>query len=139
MIADLVNPERREEVYGLSYMIGNIGTMVGPPIGGFIASTNGYPILFVCAAVFAAVAACGLVSSIKESYTPEEASKISVAQFAGIFRDRVFVFFCMIGALTNLVYSQLYGMLSVYTQYVGFEPYIFGIFVSVNGAMVVAL
>jgi MFS family permease len=139
MVADLVNPERREEVYGLSYMIGNIGTMVGPPIGGFIASTNGYPVLFVYAAVFAAVAAGGLVLSIKESYTPGEAGRVSVAQFAGIFRDRVFVFFCLMGALTNFVYSQLYGLLSVYTQYVGFEPYIFGLFFSVNGAMVVAL
>ncbi len=53
MIADLVHPERREEVYGLSYMIGNIGTMIGPLIGGFIASTKGYPILFVYAALFA--------------------------------------------------------------------------------------
>jgi MFS family permease len=139
MVADLVNPERREEVYGLGYMIGNIGTMVGPPIGGFIASTNGYAVLFVYAAVFAAVAAGGLVLSIKESYTPGETSRVSVAQFAGIFRDRVFVLFCLMGALTNLVYSQLYGLLSVYTQYVGFEPYVFGLFFSVNGAMVVAL
>jgi len=139
MVADLVNPERREEVYGLSYMIGNIGTMVGPPIGGFIASTSGYPVLFVYACVFAAVAAGGLVLSIRESYIPREDSKVSVAQFAGIFRDRIFVFFCLMGALTNFVYSQLYGLLSVYTQYVGFEPYVFGLFFSLNGAMVVAL
>jgi MFS family permease len=139
MIADLVSAERREEVYGLSYMIGNVGTMVGPPIGGFIASTSGYPVLFVYAAIFAAVAAAGLVLSIRESYTPCEVSRVSVAQFAGIFRDKVFVFFCLMGALTNLVYSQLYGLLSVYTQYVGFEPYVFGVFFSVNGAMVVAL
>lgn len=139
MVADLISPERREEVYGLSYMIANIGTVVGPPIGGLIATTNGYPVLFVYAAVFAAVAAAGLVFSIKESYVPRPTTTVSVAQFAGIFRDRVFVFFCMMGALTNFVYSQLYGLLSVYTQYIGFEPYIFGVFFSVNGAMVVAL
>jgi MFS family permease len=43
------------------------------------------------------------------------------------------------GALTNLVYTQLYGLLSVYIQYIGFEPYIFGILFSLNGAMVVTL
>ena len=139
MVADLVSAEKREEVYGLSYMIGNVGTMIGPPIGGFIASTNGYPVLFVLAAVSAAVAAGGFVLLIEESYTPGAASKVSLAQFAGIFRDRIFIFFCILGALTNLVYSQLYGLLSIYTQYVGFEPYIFGVFFSVNGAMVVAL
>ncbi len=139
MFADLVTPQRREEVYGLSYMIGNIGTMIGPLIGGFIASTNGYPVLFVLAAVFAAVAAGGLVLSIKESYSPGEAGSWSVAQFARIFGDRIFIFFCLVGALTNLVYSQLYGLLSVYTQFIGFEPYVFGLFFSVNGAMVVVL
>jgi MFS family permease len=41
--------------------------------------------------------------------------------------------------MTNLVYSQLYGLLSVYTSYVGLPPYAFGILFSVNGAMVVAL
>lgn len=41
--------------------------------------------------------------------------------------------------MTSLVYSQLYGLLSVYTQYIGFEPYVFGIFFSVNGLMVVLL
>lgn len=139
MIADLVAPERREEVYGLSYMIGNMGTMAGPLIGGFIASVNGYPVLFVYAAVFAMVAAAGFALVIRESYTVGEAGKVSVSQFAEIFRDRVFVFFCLIGALTNLVYSQFYGMLSVYTQYIGFEPYVFGVLFSINGAMVVAL
>jgi len=49
------------------------------------------------------------------------------------------VFFCFMGTLTNLVYTQLYGLLSVYTQHIGFEPYIFGIFFSINGAMVVSL
>ena len=38
-----------------------------------------------------------------------------------------------------MVYSQLYGLLSVYTEYVGLPPYAFGILFSVNGAMVVAL
>ena len=139
MIADLVQPERREEVYGLSYMISNIGTMAGPLIGGIIASTSGYPILYVYAAIFAAIASAGLALAIKESYCPTEVNRFSVSQFARIFRDKIFILFCFMGALTNLVYSQLYGLLSIYTQYVGFEPYIFGIFFSVNGTMVVAL
>src|SRR4030042_402610 len=54
MVADLVQPERREEVYGLGYMTGNMGTMVGPLIGGGLASVNGYSVLFRYAAIFAA-------------------------------------------------------------------------------------
>ena len=138
MVADLVEPVRREEVYGLSYMIGNIGTMIGPPVGGVLAAVGGYPILFVYAAFFMAATVIPLIFLIKES-CPEGIRPPSLAQFAGILRDRIFILFCVIGALTNLVYSQLYGMLSVYTQYVGFQPFVFGIFFSVNGAMVVGL
>jgi MFS family permease len=138
MVADLVEPSRREEVYGLIYMISNIGTVVGPPIGGIIASVSGYPILFVYAAVFAGAGATILVLFIKESHI-REVSKMRLSQFAGIFKDRLFILFCFMGAMTNLVYTQLYGLLSVYTEYVGFQPYIFGIFFSLNGAMVVTL
>jgi MFS family permease len=138
MVADLVQPDRREEVYGLSYMISNIGTMVGPIIGGIVASVSGYPILYVYAAIFAAATATGLILLTRET-RPGDVVKASLAQFAGIFRDRVFILFCFMGAMTNLVYTQLYGLLSVYTQYMGFEPYIFGIFFAVNGTMVVTL
>jgi len=138
MVADLVQPERREQVYGLSYMIGNVGTMIGPPIGGIIASMNGYSVLFLYAAFFAAGAAVTVTLLVKETQ-PKDSSYASFFQFAGIFKDRIFIFFCFLGAMTSLVYSQLYGLLSVYTQYIGFEPYVFGIFFSVNGLMVVLL
>jgi MFS family permease len=138
MIADLIEPAKREEVYGLSYMISNVGTIVGPLIGGMVASVNGYPVLFVCAAFFAAVSVGIFAPLIKET-SPREVYKTSLSQFAGIFKDKVFILFCFVGAMTNLVYTQLYGLLSVFTEYVGFKPYIFGILLSVNGAMVVAL
>lgn len=140
MVADLVHPERREEVYGLSYMIANIGTVLAPPIGGVIASASGYSILFMYAALFCAVCAVIVFALIKESSTEKErATSVTLAQLVGVFRDRLFIIFCFVGALTNVVYSQLYGLLSVYTLYVGLPPYAFGILFSVNGAMVVML
>lgn len=138
MVADLVGPERREEVYGLSYMLSNIGTIFGPPIGGIIAALSGYSVLFLYAAFFSAVCAFAIVLVIKES-SPGGVSRISFNKFAGIFKDRIFIIFCFMGTLTNVVYTQLYALLSVYMQDVGFEPYFFGILFSINGAMVVAL
>lgn len=139
MVADLVQPGRREEVYGLSYMIANVGTVISPLVGGVIATFVGYSILFTLAAVFMTVCATIILVIIKESYSMKESKEATVAQLAGIFRDKIFVVFCFTGALTNVVYSQLYGLLSVYVQHVGLEPYIFGVLFSVNGAMVVAL
>jgi len=139
MVADLVQPNRREEVYGLSYMIANIGTIISPLIGGVVASTNGYAILFIYATIFTAICAAIILLLIKESYPKEESKKTTMSQFAKIFKDRIFILFCLTGALTNIVYSQLYGLLSIYTEYVGLQPYVFGTLFSVNGAMVVAL
>lgn len=138
MIADLVQPDRREQVYGLSYMINNVGTIVGPLIGGIVVGISGYAVLYLYAAIFAAATVTGIVSLMRES-KPVEIRETSLSQFAGIFRERLFIFFCFLCALTSLIYSQLYGLLSVYTQYVGFDPIVFGILFSVNGAMVVAL
>jgi MFS family permease len=138
MIADLVPPERREEVYGLSYMIANIGTMAGPIIGGVVATTRGYAILYVCAAISAAATATGLILLTRESH-PEDVMNVSLSRFTGIFKDRVFMLFCFMGAMTNVVYAQLYGLLSVYTKHVGFDPYVFGLLFAANGTMVVTL
>jgi MFS family permease len=139
MIADLVNPEKCEEVYGLSYMTGNVGTMIGPLVGGFIAGTKGYPPLFAITAIFTLLACAGFALFIQESYVVETAKNFSLSGFARIFRDNIFILFCATSAFTSLLYTQLYGLLSVYTLYLGFEPYIFGIFFAVNGTMVVFL
>lgn len=139
MIADLVHPKRREEIFGLSYMIMNVGTIIGPPVGGFIASRSGYPIVFIYAAVLTSICAAIILVWIKESYSRRESEKITVTQLAEVFKDKIFIVFCFTGALTNVVYSQLYGLLSVYIEHVGLQPYVFGILCSVNGAMVVAL
>jgi len=139
MIADLAQPEKREQVYGLSYMIGNVGFMAGLPIGGLIASISGYSVLYFYAAIFVSAAAVSLGLLIKETKPGEATSRISSPIVASMLRDRIFILFCFIGALTNAVYSQLYSLLSVYTQHVGFEPYIFGFLSSIAGAIVVTL
>jgi len=139
MIADLVQPEKREQVYGLSYMVGNVGFMAGLPIGGLIASMSGYSVLYFYAAIFVSAAAAGLGLLIRES-KPLEVAKVKVSSdVTPIFRDRIFILFCFMGALTIVVYSQLYSLLSVYTEYLGFEPYVFGFLSSIAGAMVVTL
>lgn len=139
MIADLVEPRRREEVYGLSYMLANVGTIFGPLIGGFIAGTSGYSVIFIYATIFTIVCAVIILMLIKESYSVSESSNVRLGQLTRVFKDKLFMVFCFAGALTNVVYSQLYGLLSVYTAHLGFDPSFLGLLFSVNGAMVVTL
>jgi MFS family permease len=138
MIADIVPPERREEIYGLSYMISNLGAAIGPPVGGFLIGLNGYQPLFAYSACFVAASAIIVTLLIKES-SQENADAISLSRLAEVFKDRIFILFCLMGAMTNVVYTQFYGLLSVYTTNLGFEPIVFGTLFSFNAVLVVAL
>ncbi|MGD0496216.1 MAG: MFS transporter [Candidatus Bathyarchaeia archaeon] len=138
MIADLVEPEKREHAYGLDYMIGNVGFMVGLPIGGLIASTSGFSVLYFYCAVLVGAAAAGVSLLIRES-KPEQGRNAPSYDVASVFRDKVFMLFCLMMSLTNFLYVQFYSLLSVYTEHLGFEPYVFGTLSAIAGAMVVTL
>jgi MFS family permease len=138
MIADLVEPERREHAYGLDYMIGNVGFMVGLPIGGLIASTSGFSVLYFYCAVLVGAAAAGVSFLVKES-KPEQSCSAPSYDLASVFRDKVFMLFCLMMFFTSFLYAQFYSLLSVYTENLGFEPYVFGTLSSIAGAMVVTL
>jgi DHA1 family multidrug resistance protein B-like MFS transporter len=138
MIADLVPSDKREHVYGLSYMIGNVGFMVGLPVGGLLASVSGYPVLFFYGAVLVSMASVGLGLLIKES-KPREGFETSSHFAISMFRDKVFLLFCFMASLTSFLYSQFYSLFSVYTDHLGLEPYVFGTLSSIAGAMVVTL
>jgi MFS family permease len=138
MIADLVAPEKREHAYGLDYMIGNIGFMIGLPIGGLIASISGFSVLYFYCAVLTGAASAGVSLLIRES-KPEQGSSAPSYDFASVFRHKVFMLFCLMMFFTNFLYAQFYSLLSVYIEHLGFEPYVFGTLSSIAGAMVVTL
>lgn len=141
LIADLVEASKREEVYGLSYMIANIAFMLAPPIGGIIASSSGYPSLFLYAAAVLATCPVVIFLFIKGSSSTRDGYATASSQFTGIFNDRLFLLFCLLGSMTNFIESQLYfsGLLSVYIEGIGLPPYAFGTLVSVNGALCLTL
>ncbi|MGB8779873.1 MAG: MFS transporter [Candidatus Bathyarchaeia archaeon] len=138
MIADLVEPEKREHAYGLDYMIGNVGFMIGLPIGGLIASTSGFSVLYFYCTVLVGATAAGVSLLIKES-KPEQGSNAPLIVVGSVFRNKVFMLFCLMMFFTNFLYAQFYSLLSVYTEHLGFEPYVFGTLSSIAGAMVVTL
>jgi MFS family permease len=147
MVADLVEPLRREEVFGLTYMINNIATVVGPPIGGMIADSNGYPILFIYATLFIALGAGifslfikeSLPKGIKNQCQPKGDEEQNAPRYRDVLRNRVFILFCFMAALTLVVYSRMTDLLPVYTGDVGLKGVDWGFLLALNGAMVVCL
>lgn len=139
MIADIVQPERREEVYGLCYMVNNIGTVIGPLIGGALLLVTSYSFLFLVMTAFVAAGAVAISLKIRETNPAKGKGEAVAEKFRGVYKDRLFLTYCLLAALTNIVYSQFYGLLSVYTEYLAMPAYEFGMLFSINGAMVVLL
>jgi MFS family permease len=147
MVADLVKPAKREEAYGLIYMVNNIATVVSPPIGGTISDQNGYPILFIYATFFIAIGAAIFSLFIKESHPkddknqcrPDEANNQSESRFRDVFRDKVFIIFCFTSLFTLFVYARMNDLLPIYMGNIGYNDFAWSLVFSLNGAMVVAL
>jgi predicted MFS family arabinose efflux permease len=124
-------------------VVGNLAWIVGPTIGGLLASRS-FLLLFILDAVGSLITAAILFRMLPET-RPEArqtAKRESVGKtFAGYFRvtvDGPFMAFVLLAALMNLVYLQLYSTLSVYLRDVhSVSTQGYGYLMSANAILVV--
>jgi len=121
MIADLLPEEKRSEGFGILRVVANMSWLIGPTIGGFVASRSFF-LLFVTDAI---ISCC--VAVLFYLYMPEtksapkarEARENILSTFAGYFRvlrDGAFMAFILAAILMGMVYLQMYNSLSVYLR-----------------------
>jgi MFS family permease len=121
MIADILPEQQRQEGFGMMRVVRNMAWIIGPSIGGFIASID-FLWLFIIDAIVSCVVAVIFLMFIPETKpAPKEDEKPeTVAQtFGGYFkvlRDTPFVWFIVAMVLMGLVYAQMYNSLSVYLR-----------------------
>jgi MFS family permease len=143
MVADLLPEHQRAEGYGILRVVGNLAWIVGPTIGGLLASRS-FLLLFILDAACSLVTA-GIVFRLLPETRPEArqtAQRESMAStFGGYFKvvsDGVFLSFILMAALMNLVYLQMYSTLSVYLRDVHAVPAQgYGFLMSANAILVV--
>jgi MFS family permease len=143
MVADLLPEDQRAEGFGIMRVAGNLAWIIGPTIGGLLASRS-YLLLFILDAVASLITAAILFRMLPET-RPEArqaAQRESVGQtFAGYSRaaaDGTFMAFILTAALMNLVYLQMYSTLSVYLRDVHAIPTQgYGFLMSANAGLVV--
>lgn len=143
-IADLVEEEQRQEAFGIMRVVGNLAWMIGPTIGGLMASRS-YLALFILDAVTSLIVAYIYFRKIPETNpvvkenSSETISFINTLKDYGlVLKDKLFNFFILTSILMNFVYLQLYGVLPVYLRDThGLEPKYYGMLMSVNAALVV--
>ncbi|MFX0075853.1 MAG: MDR family MFS transporter [Candidatus Hermodarchaeota archaeon] len=145
MIADLLPKEQRAEGFGILRVALNLSAVVGPLLGGFVA-TQSYLLLFIIDAVSSAITAIIVYFVIPETKPqkqvdePEESVVKTLIGYKEVLKDWVFVLFLLISAIIVLVYMQMNSTLSVFLRDVhGFPEQGFGWLLSMNAVMVVFL
>jgi MFS family permease len=144
MIADILPEQQRQEGFGIMRVVRNMAWIVGPTVGGLVASKSFFA-LFVTDAVvscFVALLFYLLIPETKPQPREGEKPETMASTFAGyarVLRDSPFVGFIFASILMGIVYIQMYGSLSVFLrdQY-GVNPQGYG-FILTSSAITVVL
>jgi len=143
MVADLLPEEKRAQGYGILRVAFNLSVVIGPAVGGFLA-TRSYLALFITDAVISLISAIVVWRAMPET-RPEPAAGTERETVAGTFkgygkvlRDRLFILFIGASILMGLVYMNMSTTLGVYLRdvhHVAESGY--GWILSLNAVMVV--
>jgi MFS family permease len=143
MIADILPADKRAEGFGMMRVISNFAWIIGPTIGGFLASYN-FLYLFLSDAVISIITAI-LVFRLLPETKPQPKEKVedeSLLQTLSGYRvalmDHPFLAFIFASILMILVYQQMYSSLSVYLRDVHHvDPQFYGLIMSSSAVTVV--
>jgi MFS family permease len=140
MIADLVQPGRRLEAYGLLRVGVNIGWALGPMIGGFLAAYS-YSSLFMLTAICSSASFVMIFFWLSESMRVKKPTTgFSLKDITSVRRDRTFLYFCITSFILWILISQMSSTYSVFAKStVGLAETQIGYLYSINGAMVAIL
>ena len=147
MVADMLPDEQRSEGFGVLRVAANLAWVVGPTIGGLLA-TRSYLLLFLADAVASTITGFIVYRLIPETRpapgTHDDANSESIlATLAGygiVARDKLFIAYLVVSMLMLLVYQQMYNTLAVYLRDVhGVPDRGYGLLLSLDALTVVLL
>jgi len=143
MVADMLPEKQRSEGFGILRVVGNLAWIIGPTLGGLLA-TRSYLLLFVLDAITSLITAAIVYRLIPETMpqrSPTERPQTFLETLAGyrlVARDRLFVAFLVTSMLMLIVYQQMYSTLSVYLRDVHSVPERgYGLLLSLDAGLVV--
>jgi MFS family permease len=143
MVADILPEDKRQEGFGILRVVGNMAWLVGPTIGGFVASRS-YLVLFISDAVISCIVAiivyCYLPESKPAPHPNEEQKTLmqTVGGYGMVLRDFAFIAFITASILMTAVYQQMYNSLSVFLRdNHGIDPQGYGFLLSTSAITVI--
>jgi MFS family permease len=138
MVADIAEPGRRLEVYGLLRVGMNLGWIIGPMAGGVLASIS-YSLIFYSSAVLCFIAGLIITIWIRESRpTPGAESATGWKGSSAIFRNGSFIFFCAMCLLVFIMAGQMTSTFPVFAKdSAGLNELSIGIIFGITAVLVV--
>lgn len=137
MVADIIPVRERNDAYSAMRIVHNLGVVIGPAFGGFLAHQS-YALLFSVAAVFLFIFFTIAALFLKETYRPEKHETAAKEGYRVVLKDRLFMVFLLATVLVALATAQLVTVYPVYLKEVGgFDERFFGYLISLNALMVV--
>ncbi len=121
MVADILPEKQRSEGFGILRVVGNLAWIIGPSIGGLMASRS-YLLLFILDAIASVITAAIIYRLIPETMPEKSAAEKQESMldtFAGyrkVLVDRSFMAYVLVSMIMLLVYLQMYSTLSVYLR-----------------------
>lgn len=123
MMADILTEKQRQEGFGLIRVIRNLAWIIGPSIGGFLASRS-FMLLFIIDAIVSCIVAVIFYTSMpetkpqhhEEEHKEHESIWKTIAGYGIVFKDFAFMAFIVAAILMGAVYQQMYNSLSVYLR-----------------------
>jgi MFS family permease len=143
MTTDMLPVDKRAEGFGIIRVVGNLAWIIGPALGGLLASRS-YMMVFICDAIASIITALIVVWKIPETkpQAGEETEKETLLRtfkgYGQVVSDKLFMVYVLISMLLIFVYGQMYSTLSVYlNQQHDIPAKGYGWLMSMNALMVV--
>jgi len=145
MIADILPEEKRADGYGILRVAFNLSVVIGPAIGGLLAS-HSYLLLFLTDAIVSLLTATLVFIFLPETKplahpdAPKETVAGSFAGYIQVFRNAAFMLFLGAMMLQVFTYMNMNTTLGVYLRNEhGTPESSYGLLLSINAAMVVLM
>ena len=145
MIADILPEKQRADGYGILRVAFNLSVVIGPAIGGLLA-TRSYLLLFLSDAAISLLTVILIAIFLPETKpeahpdAPKETMGATFAGYGQVFRNVAFMLFLGAVLLQVFTYMTMNTALGVYLRDVhGTPESSYGLLLSINAAMVVLM
>lgn len=137
LIADVTRPDQRVTAFAVFRLAINLGFAVGPVVGGLMAERSFFLVFAgdaVTSVAFGIVAVFLLSNRVSE-HEPARAGRGAMV----VLRDSYFLLFLIASTITSFVYMQSHTVYPLQIDAYGFSAKVYGMLISVNGLLVVAV